>query len=55
MPREQDEFNLSYYNSTTCWIHIDQLLATFKLSRTDLTNMEKVNQAIRAVAARMPT
>ncbi|MEI7911329.1 MAG: UTP--glucose-1-phosphate uridylyltransferase [Verrucomicrobiota bacterium] len=55
MPREQDEFNLSYYNSNTCWIHIDQLLATFKLSRADLTNPDKVNQAIRAVAARMPT
>jgi len=55
MPREQDEFNLSYYNSNTCWIHIDQLLATFKLSRADLSDQEKVSQAIRAVAARMPT
>ena len=55
MPREQDEFNLSYYNSNTCWIHIDQLLATFKLSRADLSDPAKVNQAIRAVAARMPT
>jgi len=55
MPREQDEFNLSYYNSNTCWIHIDQLLATFKLTRADLADMEKVSQAIRAVAARMPT
>ena len=55
MPREQDEFNLSYYNTNTCWIHLDQLLATFKLTRTDLTDQEKVNQAIRALAARMPT
>ena len=55
MPHEQDEFNLSYYNSNTCWIHIDQLLATFKLSRADLNDLEKVNRAIRAVAARMPT
>ncbi len=55
MPREQDEFNLSYYNSNTCWIHIDQLLATFKLSRADLNDLEKVNRAIRKVAARMPT
>ncbi|MEI7954106.1 MAG: UTP--glucose-1-phosphate uridylyltransferase, partial [Verrucomicrobiota bacterium] len=55
MPREQDEFNLSYYNSNTCWIHIDSFLATFKLSRADLNDLEKVNRAIRAVAARMPT
>jgi hypothetical protein len=55
MPREQDEFNLSYYNTNTCWIHIDQLLAVFKLTRADLTNPEKVSQAIRALAARMPT
>ncbi|MEI6656455.1 MAG: UTP--glucose-1-phosphate uridylyltransferase, partial [Verrucomicrobiota bacterium] len=55
MPREEDEFNLSYYNSNTCWIHIDQLLAAFKLSRTDLTNVVKVNLAIRSLAARMPT
>jgi hypothetical protein len=23
MPREEDEFNLTYYNSNTCWIDID--------------------------------
>ena len=55
MPREEDEFNLSYYNSNTCWIHIDQLLAAFKLSRADLTDPEKVSLAIRTLAARMPT
>jgi len=55
MAREQDEFNLSYYNTNTCWIHIDQLLATFKLTRADLTNPEKVGEAIRTLAARMPT
>jgi hypothetical protein len=55
MPHEQDEFNLSYYNTNTCWIHIDQLLATFKLTRADLSDSEMVSQAIRAMAARMPT
>ncbi|HWL15834.1 MAG TPA: UTP--glucose-1-phosphate uridylyltransferase, partial [Opitutus sp.] len=29
LPREEDEFNLSYYNSNTCWIDIDRLLAVF--------------------------
>jgi hypothetical protein len=55
MPREEDEFNLSYYNTNTCWIHLDQLLDTFKLTRADLTNQPKVAAAIRAMAARMPT
>ena len=55
MPREEDEFNLSYYNTNTCWIHLDQLLDTFKLTRADLTNQAKVGTAIRAMAARMPT
>jgi hypothetical protein len=55
MPREEDEFNLTYYNSNTCWIDIDALLATFKLTRADLTDQEKVTAAIRALAAKMPT
>ena len=36
MPREEDEFKLSYYNSNTMWIHIDKLLAVFGLTRADL-------------------
>lgn len=55
MPREEEEFNLSYYNSNTCWIHIDKLLAVFGLTRTDLGDAEKVAAAVRNVAARMPT
>ena len=55
MPREEDEFNLSYYNSNTCWIQIDALLESFQLSRSDLHDLEKVNAAIRALAAKMPT
>jgi hypothetical protein len=54
MPREEDEFRLSFYNSMSTWIHLDQLLATFGLSRNDLGNEEKVAQAIRNLAARMP-
>lgn len=55
MPNERDEFNLSFYNTLTTWIDIDQLLATFSLSRSDLRNSDKVNAAVRTMAARMPT
>ena len=55
MPREEDEFNLSYYNSATTWIDIDKLLDVFALSRHDLSDAAKVSAAIRAVAAKMPT
>lgn len=55
MPREEIEFELSFYNSLTTWIDIDQLLTAFGLSRADLANQEKVAEAIRAMAAKMPT
>jgi hypothetical protein len=55
MPREEEEFKLSCYNSNTCWIDLDKLLAAFGLARTDLGDEEKVTAAIRHLAARMPT
>ncbi len=55
MPREEDEFALSYYNSMSTWIDIQQLLALFELSADDLADGEKVSAAIRKVSARMPT
>ncbi len=55
MPREEDEFALSYYNTLTTWIDLQQLLALFELSASDLPDAEKVSAAIRKVAARMPT
>jgi len=55
MPREEDEFHLSYYNTLTTWIEIDRLLQVFGLTRTDLADSEKVAVAVRAVGARMPT
>jgi hypothetical protein len=55
MPREEDEFTLSYYNSLSTWIDLKQLLALFELSAGDLSNAEKVSAAIRKVSARMPT
>ena len=55
MPHERDEFGLSYYNSATAWIDIDQLLTTFGLTRADLGDEDKVARAVRILAARMPT
>jgi hypothetical protein len=55
MPREEDEFDLSYYNSNTSWLAVDKLLEVFGLTRRDLANSGKVTAAIRAVGTRMPT
>ena len=55
LPREEIEFNLSYYNSSTTWIDIDQLLDVFSLSRSNLVDADKVALAIRNLSARMPT
>jgi UDP-N-acetylglucosamine pyrophosphorylase len=55
MPREEDEFKLSFYNSMTTWIDIDQLLAVFNLSRDVLENQALVDEGVRQLGARMPT
>src|SRR5262249_8469398 len=36
MPREEAEFDLTYYNSNTCWINLEQLFKVFGLSRGEL-------------------
>jgi len=54
MPREEDEFGLSYYNSLSTWIDIRKLLAIFELTPADLSDAAKVSAAIRKLAARMP-
>jgi hypothetical protein len=55
LPREEIEFDLSYYNTATTWVDIDRLLAVFGLTRRDLRDAAKVIAAVRAIAARMPT
>ena len=55
MPHERIEFGLSYYNSSTTWVDIDKLLAIFNLQRDDLADNVLVTNAVRALAARMPT
>jgi len=55
LPREEIEFGLSYYNTLTTWIDIDQLLALFSLGRSDLSDLDKVTASVRNLAARLPT
>jgi len=55
LPSDEAESRLSFYNSATYWIDLDQLLAAFGLSRADLTDGQKLNESVRALAARMPT
>ena len=55
MPREEEEFDLSYYNTLTTWITIDRLLAMFELSRADLADTEKVAAAVDQLSRRLPT
>jgi hypothetical protein len=57
MPREEDEFILSYYNSMTTWIDIDKLLGLFGLTRDDILARDerKILAGIRKVASTLPT
>lgn len=55
LPREECEFDLSWYNTLTNWISIPGLLRFFKLEKSDLTDEKKVAQAIQDAAGRMPT
>jgi hypothetical protein len=55
LPREEIEFQLSYYNSNTMWLSIDRLLAVFGLTREALADAEAVTTAVRNLAGRMPT
>ena len=55
MPREELDFDLTYYNTLTTWIDVDGLLTAFGLTRVDLDNEPKVIAAIRSLAARVPT
>jgi len=59
MPREEAEFDLTYYNTLTTWIDLDKLLEAFGLERADFAvgvdREEKITAAIRQFAAKMPT
>lgn len=55
MPKEEAEFDLTYYNSATTWVNINALLDVFGLTRESLSDEVRVTEAIRKLAARMPT
>jgi hypothetical protein len=57
MPREEDEFKLSYYNSMSTWIDLDQFLGALGLTRQDILmgREEAIRSAIRVLAAKLPT
>jgi hypothetical protein len=55
LPREEDEFKLSYYNTLTTWVDVDRLLTAFGLTRRDLCDAAKVGQAVARMAIRVPT
>jgi len=55
LPREEDEFQLSFYNSATNWVDIDRMLALFGLGRGDLDDQDRVAAAVRTLGARLPT
>ncbi len=55
LPREDDEFLLTFYNTLTTWIEVDSLLGLFGLDRGALWNAEKTAAAVRQFATRLPT
>jgi hypothetical protein len=55
LPSEELESQLRYYNSATYWIDVDRLLAAFGLTRAALADEQRVSDAVRALAARIPT
>jgi UDP-N-acetylglucosamine pyrophosphorylase/galactokinase/mevalonate kinase-like predicted kinase len=62
LPREEDEYKLSYYNTLTNWITIDSLLKFFGLDRDAIVeaedNKDKQNnllESIRGIEKRIPT
>ena len=64
LPREEDEFQLSFYNTATSWIGLDPFLSLLGVSREDLTGPDmlpggnrhgELQAAIRELASRMPT
>jgi len=54
-PNEELESQLRYYNSATYWVNIDSLLGIFGLSREELADIGRVDNAVRTLSVRMPT
>jgi galactokinase/mevalonate kinase-like predicted kinase len=62
LPREEDEYNLSYYNTNTSWINIDSLLEFLGLGRELILGADsspekqnKILDAMHMIEKRIPT
>jgi hypothetical protein len=55
LPREEDEFALTFYSTNTCWVDIDRLLDLFGLTRAEAADPVRTAAAVRVLAARLPT
>jgi len=62
LPREEDEFKLSYYNTLTNWINIDKFLETLGLSREIVVAAtenekakDKIDKALKRLEQRVRT
>jgi hypothetical protein len=55
LPNEEMESRLRYYNSATYWIEIDGILKVFGLTREALNDEARIDEAVRVMAAQMPT
>ena len=55
LPREEDEYGLTYYNTLTTWIEVGRLLELFGLERRDLDDPSKTAAAVRQFSSRLPT
>jgi len=54
LPNEEIESILTWYNSATYWIDVDQLLTLFGLTRNNLSDTEHLNSAVRTLSTRVP-
>jgi hypothetical protein len=62
LPREEDEYKLTYYNTLTNWLSIDRFLSLLGLSRGDVVAVAdrpsaraKVDSCLHALEERVPT
>lgn len=55
LPSEELDYGLSHYNSSTYWFDINGLLASYGLTRAELANPVRVDEALRHAALRVPS
>lgn len=57
MPNDEAEFDLTYYNTLTTWIDLDQFLSLLSLTRENILedNQDLIQDALRKLAQRLPT